>query len=199
MDAGENVKKAEERILRALWESTARARIAKSLRISPKKVVVDIAPLSKVIPGKNFRKDTRAYYTAFDKNDYIKEMGVLSLYTLTNCKKAKFIKIPEEADIAFKNVAMDRQYFSGGLRERTLDEMLAMETKGATVEDLKKAITKMYGCSKVEITDYDKFPWDVVEKGIFRVKYRITLPDRITVNWIPVNGLGIDKYSRRKK
>ena len=66
---GTGVDRARECLgIRRIWEDRAKVNLKFRYHLASKNVIVDIAPLSRIIDGENFSKDTRVYYRLLNKD-----------------------------------------------------------------------------------------------------------------------------------
>lgn len=129
---------------RKAWEMESRLVLARELGVKNiDRIVVDIAPLSHILREAYGLYDTRVYYRVLNKPksapmNYISERGVASLWDIK--REGSLREIKNEANVAFANIPEGSVY----TLSRNLDELVAMETFGASVLDVRKAIANMH-------------------------------------------------------
>ena len=197
----EERNKAGEQMRRSGYEIVAKSNLSKIYRVGMDRVVVDLAPLSRLLSP----QETNVYYRIIHgDNIHISKMGVVEYSSLANKKKLHFLN--DQEHWAFRNLPSESVH----LETRTIDELVAMEF-GAPVDDVKLKIVDMYRSVQdgipgrpsfyynikkddVQIIDYDpKLPFEIVSGKLLRVRYLI---DRIKgpkgescQRWIPVANL----------
>jgi len=164
--------KKAELMFRGAWTVASKENLSRIYHCAINNFVVHLAPLTRMYGGYEGLSKIRVYYKKLTEDQYrIKDQGVISFEKLMNLEIVHF---EEEEKIAFQNIPLGSVY----LKNRPLEEILAMETGGATVDELKRKILGMYESYKIKakdikIVDYDSLPEIISNEGIFRVKYQI--------------------------